>query len=107
MSIIESLPPRPLSGDEVQTIRETDGFHVAFPVMAFSGPEGKEIVEDMVLSTDSRSILVSLPSGGDSWHVVDRWEHDPDEDPVDVGMCMLSHASGHLVDELEDIGEDR
>lgn len=94
----DALPETPLTNELVEKLRESDGIEFVRGLMWMSGTmvgldtNDVEVTEDVILSTESKTVVLWY-SDGVGWVVEKEIEHDPDDDPREVGFEAWAEAS--------------
>jgi hypothetical protein len=79
MALLESLPSRPLTREEVDSLDDADSIHGAFPVYGERN-RLRDTAYALILVIDG--VAHALAWGDDGWTVVTRREIDADEHGV-------------------------
>lgn len=105
--VIESIPDKPLSDEELESLRESEGVEFVRSLILMSGglvgrDDAEEVTETIVLSTSARSLALQR-YGGTGWVVEVEVEHESDDDPVEVGMDVWMEGSQYASAALSEV----
>lgn len=107
--VIESLPDKPLSWTEVESLEDSERIAFAQGIEFMSGGmfgmDAQEVTENVVLSTSSSSMLLSRYLGT-GWVVEQEAEHGDDESPKEVGQELWMEASQGFAGAMREAFED-
>jgi hypothetical protein len=108
--VVESIPDKPLSRTAIDSLEASEGIEYAEGVEFFfgemAGPNAEEATENLILSTSSSTKLLSRYAGT-GWIIEQEIEHEPDEDPEQVGQELWMEASQHLSAAMNEVFRDQ
>lgn len=95
--VFDSLPASPLTGSMIDQLRASERIHFVRGITMRSPDHdsNEEVTEDVVLSTDSKTLLLSFYEEV-GWVVEQEIEHRPGEDPETVGLETWTEVSDQL-----------
>lgn len=91
MSIVDSLPSRPLTPAEVDTLDSHPRLTWAIPAGGSISLEGERVFELAILFTDDRGVALQYSTSESAWRVVGRTSSD-DTTPIDTLWDALDAA---------------
>lgn len=104
--VLESLPDKPLSQSAIQSIEESENFAYARGIAVHSdGSDEGMVTDDLVLSSPASTLLLSRYPGT-GWVVEQEIEHQPEDDPREVGAEVRETASQHLAGAISELAEE-
>lgn len=98
--VLDSLPDQPLTRSQIAGLQDSENILFTRGLMFMSGgvfgyDTDEELTEDLVLSTDASTKVLSRFEGT-GWVVEMESDHADDDDPVEVGEQMWAEGSQHL-----------
>lgn len=111
MTILESLPTRPLPASVVEQLERSERVHYAGCIVSVPPHDGdndentENVCGDIVLSTAAASRFVTLREDR-GWIVYTEIEHADEDDPRTVGERLRRLAADDFLSELKRHGFD-
>jgi hypothetical protein len=95
MSVLDSLPDRPLTDAELASFNRSDALEIAIEVSDFANPDSDEIV-GVILATDDW--VKGLAYDGDGWRVAETVSLGDGENERYEGMQTCESAVREALD---------